>query len=64
LTFEFEAGQVTANDAYDGDPTYDTIDKRDSQIILVIPPRAKAAVLKRTLSAGRPNSVRTSTVAA
>ncbi|MDO8773163.1 MAG: IS5 family transposase [Burkholderiaceae bacterium] len=37
-----EIGQVTADGAYDGEPTYDTIAKRDSQIKVAIPPRATA----------------------
>ncbi|MDI1269231.1 MAG: IS5 family transposase [Polaromonas sp.] len=39
---EHEIGQVTADGAYDGDPTYETIAKRDPQIQVVIPPRVTA----------------------
>ena len=39
---EHEIGQVTADGAYDGESTYDTIAKRDPQIKVVIPPRATA----------------------
>jgi len=39
---EHEIGQVTADGAYDGEPTYDTIAKRDPQIKVVIPSRATA----------------------
>ena len=39
---EHEIGQVTADGAYDGDPTYETIARRDPQIEVVIPPRATA----------------------
>jgi hypothetical protein len=39
---EQEIGQVTADGAYDGEPTYETIAKRDPQIEVVIPPRVTA----------------------
>ena len=39
---EQEIGQVTADGAYDGDPTYETIASRDPQIQVVIPPRVTA----------------------
>lgn len=39
---EQEIGQVTADGAYDGEPTYETIVKRDPQINVVLPPRATA----------------------
>ena len=39
---EHEIGQVTADGAYDGEPTYETIEKRDPQIQVVIPPRVTA----------------------
>ena len=39
---EQKIGQVTADGAYDGEPTYDTIAKRDPQIQVVIPPRVTA----------------------
>ncbi len=39
---EHEIGQVTADGAYDGEPTYETIAQRDPQIEVVIPPRATA----------------------
>ena len=39
---EHEIGQVTADGAYDGEPTYETIAKRDPQIQVVIPPRVTA----------------------
>ena len=39
---EHEIDQVTADGAYDGEPTYDTIAKRDPQIEVVIPPRVTA----------------------
>jgi len=39
---EHEIGQVTADGAYDGEPTYDTIAKRDPHINVVIPSRATA----------------------
>ena len=39
---EHEIGQVTADGAYDGDPTYETIARREPQIEVVIPPRATA----------------------
>ena len=39
---EHEIGQVTADGAYDGEPTYETIAQRDPQIEVVIPPRVTA----------------------
>ena len=39
---EHEIDQVTADGAYDGEPTYETIAKRDPQIQVVIPPRVTA----------------------
>ena len=39
---EHEIGQVTADGAYDGEPTYETIAQRDPQIGVVIPPRVTA----------------------
>lgn len=39
---EQQIGQVTADGAYDGEPTYETIAKRDPQIQVVIPPRVTA----------------------
>jgi len=39
---EHEIDRVTADGAYDGEPTYDTIAKRDQQIEVVIPPRVTA----------------------
>ena len=39
---EYEIGQVTADGAYDGEPTYETIAQRDPQIEVVIPPRVTA----------------------
>ncbi len=39
---EHEIGQVTADDAYDVEPTYETIAQRDPQIEVVIPPRVTA----------------------
>ena len=39
---EHEVGQVTADGAYDGDPTHATIAKRDPQIQVVIPSRVTA----------------------
>src|ERR1035437_858247 len=39
---EHEIEQVTADGAYDGEPTYETIAKRDPQIKVVIPPRVTA----------------------
>jgi transposase len=39
---ENQIGQVTADGAYDGEPTYETIAKRDPQIQVVIPPRVTA----------------------
>src|SRR5450830_1013274 len=39
---EHEIGQVMADGAYDGEPTYETIAQRDPQIEVVIPPRVTA----------------------
>lgn len=39
---EHKIGQVTADGAYDGEPTYETIAQHDPQIEDVIPPRATA----------------------
>jgi len=39
---EHKIGQVTADGAYDGEPTYETIAQHDPQIEVVIPPRATA----------------------
>ena len=39
---EHKIGQVTADGAYDGEPTYETIAQRDPKIEVVIPPRATA----------------------
>lgn len=39
---EHKIGKVTADGAYDGEPTYDTIAKRDPKIEVVIPPRVTA----------------------
>lgn len=39
---EHGIGQVTADGAYDGDPTYETIAQHDPQIEVVIPPRTIA----------------------
>jgi hypothetical protein len=39
---EQQIGQVTADGAYDGEPTYETIAKRDPQIQVVIQPRVTA----------------------
>jgi hypothetical protein len=39
---EHQIGQVTADGAYDGDPTYEATAKRDPRIQVVIPPRVTA----------------------
>src|SRR5665647_2137325 len=39
---EHQIGQVTADGAYDGEPTYETLAHRDPQIQVVIPPRVTA----------------------
>ena len=37
-----EIEQVTADGAYDGEPTYERIAQRDTQIDVIIPPRVTA----------------------
>jgi hypothetical protein len=44
-------GQVTADGAYDGTPTYRTIAQRGDGIEVVIPPRSAARPQRRTGSA-------------
>ena len=43
-----EIGQITADGAYDGDPTYDTVLRHSATAKVVIPPRSNAV--------GRPNA--------
>jgi transposase len=39
---EHEVASVTADGAYDGEPTYERIAQRDTQIYVIIPPRVTA----------------------
>ena len=56
--------QITADGAYDGEPTYDVIAARDRDIAVVIPPRANSTLKDELDPDASPRDVHVHTVAA
>lgn len=48
-----EIGQVTADGAYDGGPTYDAVMRHSAEARIVVPPRSNAAERAETEAAGQ-----------
>jgi transposase len=59
-----EIDQITADGAYDGEPTYDVIAARDRDIAVVIPPRASSTLKDELGSDASHRDVHVHTVAA